>query len=663
MSKLFPFILLLSLQIATVAHPKVAAVHGVLDLHNLQGDLREVSLTGEWAFYWQQLIDPGQFETVHPDVYGKVPAYWTSYHDSVAGITGKGYATYRLLVLMPSQFNDSIALRIPVFDTSYELFLNGDKVAGNGKIGTSEETSSPSYVPRIYRFENPGDTMELVIHVANFSHRRGGFWMDMKMGEADPMLKKNERKKVINYALLGILFGTFILFLVFYLFEKERWSFLYFSLAALGMFLRLVNTGFYPGNFMIDQSWIWTVRMEYIGSYIALSFGALYLDQFFKSRRMHKIVVANALLFGIFALVTLFTKPAVFGYGVYFLFSWGIFFLSFYIYRSFSGMLRLKHPSTVFFFSMLIILLAAVNDTLVSFSMSPFHSEYLLPLSFLLFILVQVSILIEQWISTYKEKISIHEELEYVNHNLENIINERTHELEISNKELKESLEMKEKTFSIIAHDLRSPVASLVQYSDLMLEKFSDSENARIITELQRLSSASLDLIENLLHWGRQQHRNINYHPETVQLAEIINDSLLLMRHPLKEKEINLQVEVPVDLKAWCDSTLLHICIRNLLSNAVKFTPVNGTITVMASADEDTVAVTVQDSGIGIEKERLSKILSENSESTPGTSGERGTGLGLVVVKEMTKINKGALVIESKPGRGTSAKFTLPGKP
>lgn len=663
MKKTIPAILLIIIHVTTAAHSTVRADHGVLDLRSMYHETSEVSLAGQWEFYWQELIEPGQFDTIHPDVYGKVPAYWTSYADSIPGITGTGYATYRLRVILPQDFPDSIALGIPIFDTSYELYLDGKKIAGNGKVGISEETSSPAYSPQIFCFEYARDTMELVIHVANFSHRRGGFWMDMHLGAADHLLQKNERKKVINFALLGILFGTFVLFLVFFFFEHDRWSFLFFSLAALGMFLRLVNTGFYPGNFMIGQSWIWTVRMEYIGSYIALSFGALYLDQFFRSRIMHKIVLAATMIFAVLSLLVVFTPPALFSFGVYFLFSWGIFFLSFYICRSFSGMLRLKHPSTAFFFSMLIILAAAVNDTLVSFSMSPFNSEYILPLSFLLFIFVQISILIEQWINTYKEKFRIHEELEYLNQNLENIIDERTSELNRSNSELKQSLEMKDKIFSIIAHDLRSPVASLVQYSELMREKFSDSDNVRIITELQRLSSASLDLIENLLHWGRQQQRNLNYHPETVQLDEIINDIVLLMRHPLQEKNIHLEVKVPAGLKAWCDSTLLHICTRNLLSNAVKFTPLNGTITVRATRENDMVTVTIQDSGIGIEKERLGKILSENVGSTPGTSGERGTGLGLIVVKEMTKINKGTLSIESKPGSGTSAKFTLPGKP
>ncbi len=660
--QLYLFVLLV-IHVAVSAVPSPIAQRGVLDLSSQQVEKQNIVLEGEWEFYWKQFIEPGKFDSVMPDHYGKVPSYWTSYDEAVPGITGTGFATYRLKVILPRDFHDSLALKIPVFDTSYELFLDGKKIAQNGKTGTSEATSHPSYYPLIHSFKYTKDTMDLVLHVSNFSHRRGGFWMNMSLGESNFVQKKHEQKKIINYALLGILFGTFVLFLVFFLFERSRWSFLYFSLASLGMFLRLGNTGFYPGNIMIDQPWIWTIRMEYLGSFIALVFGAFYLDRFFRSRIMHKIVVGNALFFAVCCIIVLFTQPTTFSFIVYFIFTFGILFLGYYILRSFSGMIRLKHPATAFFFSMLIILGAAVNDTLVSMSISPFNSEYLLSLSFLLFILVQISILIDQWIKTYKEKISIHEKLENVNKNLEKIISKRTHELNQSNKELKQTLEMKEKVFSIIAHDLRSPVASLVQYSELMLEKFRDTDNTKIITELQRLSSSSLDLIENLLHWGRQQRMNIQYQPETVRIIEVIDDIHMLMKYALDEKKITLDVEIPPELKAWCDRTLLHICLRNVLSNAIKFTPLHGNINVSFSTENEKVTITIQDSGIGIDKERLERILHDNVDSTLGTSGEKGTGLGLVVVRDMTKINKGTFSMESKPGRGTSAKFTLPGKP
>lgn len=663
MIKQFYLFVLLFIHIAASAAPSPIAERGVLDLSSQQVEKLNIALEGEWEFYWKQFIEPGKFDSVMPDHFGKVPSYWTSYDEAIPGITGTGFATYRLKIILPRDSHDSLTLKIPVFDTSYELFLDGKKIARNGKTGMSEATSHPSYYPLMHSFKYTKDTMELVVHVSNFSHRRGGFWMNMSLGDSIFMQKKHEQKKIINYALLGILFGTFVLFLVFFMFERSRWSFLYFSLASLGMFLRLGNTGFYPGTIMIDQSWIWTVRMEYLGSFATLSFGALYLDRFFRSHIMHKIVVGNALFFVVLCIIVLFTQPIIFSFGVYFLLTFGILFLGYYILRSFSGMIRLKHPATAFFFSMLIILFAAVNDTLVSMSLSPFNSEYLLPLSFLLFILVQISILIDQWIKTYKEKISIHEKLENVNKNLEKIISKRTHELNQSNKELKQTLEMKEKVFSIIAHDLRSPIASLVQYSELMLEKFRDTENAKIITELQRLSTSSLDLIENLLHWGRQQRRNIQYQPEKVRIIETIDDLHMLMKYALDEKKITLNVEIPPELKAWCDRTLLHICLRNVLSNAIKFTPFHGNITVRSSTENKKVTITIQDSGVGIDKEQLDRILNDNVDSTPGTSGEKGTGLGLIVVREMTQINKGSFSMESKPGRGTSAKFTLPGKP
>ncbi|MCF8345982.1 MAG: sensor histidine kinase [Bacteroidales bacterium] len=666
MNRRLLFILLIGLP-ATIIYAGnrlPVAQQGVLDLRNTEKKTAIHTLNGEWEFYWKTFLLPGQFdEDVTPDTYGKVPSYWTSYKEEIEDVTGFGYGTYRLRILLPKDFPDSLSLQIPVFDSSYELFLNGSYICGNGKTGRSKQLEEPEYQPYIYSFFNSADTLEIVIQVSNFSHRRGGFWMNMNLGQTDHVLKKNETKKVFNYGLNGILLGTFVLFFAFYFMERENHAFLFFALTTLGVFLRIFHTGFFPVHFLFDQSWSLTVKMEYIGLYSALTFGVFYLNELFPSKFMKKMAIANALFFLAASIMVLISPPYVFSYAIYVLYSSVLFFLAYYIYRSFLGTLKKKGEDTVMFFSFSLFLLTVINDILVAQSVHPLNAPYLMPVGFLLFIGIQVLLLMTQWTYNYRQRTIMHEELQHVNLNLESIIDKRTQDLNKTNNELRNALEMKNRVFSIIAHDLKSPIASLAQYSDLMVEEFGNEKNAEIIHELRKLSYSSVDLIENLLHWGMKQEDHIQYHAEIVSIAEIVNELYDLFYPSFKNKSITFKQHINEQLTGYCDKSLLKIILRNLLNNAIKFTRQNGSVTITAEKTGSEITITLSDTGIGMEKEIIENILNNHVESTRGTAGEKGTGLGLSVVRDLVKINNGTLRIESKPGSGTSVTFSLPGKP
>ncbi|MEX0986674.1 MAG: sensor histidine kinase [Bacteroidales bacterium] len=639
------------------------AEKGVMDLRYRE-DMEAILLSGEWEFYWKKLIQPGEPANKYsPDTYGKVPAYWTRYKHEVTGISHFGYATYRLTILFPENFRDSLSLKIPIFDSSYGLFLNGKYITGNGLTGTTRETTTPAYFPDIHTFLQQEDTLEIMIHVSNFHHRRGGFWKQMQLGKYEIIRKQHERYKVINYSLAGILIFTFLSFLTFYFLERSNLSFLFFSLSTLGFLIRLIQTGLYPGNYFYDQAWIWSVRLEYLGTFFAFVFGVHYLNHIYPSKPIKKLSKINSVLFLILSGIVIFTQPYIFGYSIYILYLFAGIFLFYFIYRSFNGLLRRKILDSAFFISVILLIMAMVNDILVSESYSPANYEYLLPLFFLLFVVVQILTLIIQWINNYKEKIVMHHELQYINQNLENIIDSRTKELKTSNEELESALELKSKMYSVIAHDLKSPVATLAQYAEYLAGKFGKQDDLKILHELQRLAYTSVDLIDNMLHWGLKQGKNILYQPEVVNILDVIHDIRDLIQYSIEYKNISLEISVDKALTAYCDNSLLNISLRNLLTNAVKFTQENGIVSIMAEKRDGEVIISVKDTGIGIDEKKVEMILNGNVESTRGTSGERGTGLGMIVVKDLININRGMLHINSKPGRGTLITFTLPGEP
>jgi signal transduction histidine kinase len=270
---------------------------------------------------------------------------------------------------------------------------------------------------------------------------------------------------------------------------------------------------------------------------------------------------------------------------------------------------------------------------------------------------------LDQWISNYKEKVAVYAELQYVNRNLETIIKRRTVELDKSNKELRSSLDVKNRMFSIIAHDLKSPIATLAQHANIIAELFPEGENSDLVFDFQRLTNSSIDLIDNLLFWGLKQTDKIQYKPEQINIDEIIDEISELSLAAAKNKNQTITLDITEPISAYCDASLLRICLRNLITNAIKFTPEFGVIEVSVRKEKDEIFITIVDNGVGIEDQIIKEILENQTQSNYGTSGEKGTGLGLMVVKDLVDLNKGRLDIKSKPGSGTSVSISLPGKP
>jgi two-component system sensor histidine kinase/response regulator len=275
--------------------------------------------------------------------------------------------------------------------------------------------------------------------------------------------------------------------------------------------------------------------------------------------------------------------------------------------------------------------------------------------------LVQAILLIKRWVDNYNERIILNKEIAFINKNLEKMVDDRTEELQGKNAELESSLKFKNQILSIIAHDLKNPISSLAQFSDLLLSDIKVEKNDEILQSLQQSSYAAVNLIDNLLYWGRNQSKQISYLPEKTDLAGVVRDVLSLFKHMIHQKEIQIVNEIPDKTYALGDKALSNIVIRNILSNAIKFTPRKGSITIHSELSEGQVKLFFKDSGVGIPKERLALFIKEGHLSTTaGTEAEKGTGLGLQLVRDLIKINRGELHIESESGNGTTIWFTLP---
>jgi PAS domain S-box-containing protein len=238
--------------------------------------------------------------------------------------------------------------------------------------------------------------------------------------------------------------------------------------------------------------------------------------------------------------------------------------------------------------------------------------------------------------------------------------------LEESEERLKELNASKDKLFSIIAHDLRSPFTSFIGLTELLSEDFDEMDPLEVkilISELNKTAKSVFGLLENLLSWSRLQTGRMEYNPEFISPVDIVNKTVNLFEGPAKQKKIRLTSQIFCVNEIYADRNMIETVLRNLVSNALKFTRENGEITVTLSGNEEQVEFSVKDSGVGIDEENLAKLFRlDKTHTTPGTNNEAGSGLGLILCKELVERNKGKIKVESDAGKGTNFSFSVPVK-
>lgn len=224
--------------------------------------------------------------------------------------------------------------------------------------------------------------------------------------------------------------------------------------------------------------------------------------------------------------------------------------------------------------------------------------------------------------------------------------------------------ETKDKFFSIISHDLRGPVSSLFGVSTLIRHFVKEKDTEKLLDMADHME-ASVDrlsnLLDNLLNWAMQQQGHFPNVPEKVNVTEMLEEVIDMFSNMADGKKLTITSKIDQAIFVWVDKNSIHTVFRNLINNAIKFTPEAGTVTVDAQLENETVEITVSDTGVGIPQSKLNRLFSlDNESSTYGTAGEKGLGLGLQLVKEFMEMNKGAITALSKEGEGTTFKVTLP---
>lgn len=237
-------------------------------------------------------------------------------------------------------------------------------------------------------------------------------------------------------------------------------------------------------------------------------------------------------------------------------------------------------------------------------------------------------------------------------------------DLQRSEARLRELNITKDKFFSIISHDLKSPFNSILGFSELLfgsirMKNYEDVDKFAEI--IHRSSKLAMDLITNLLDWTRSQTGRMEFNPEYFEIVSLINQVLDLSEGAKHQKSITINTELPHSYAVYADKEMISIIIRNLISNAIKFTNPGGTITVKVETKPGGVQISVRDNGVGMKRETIDTLFRiDKTYSTMGTFREKGTGLGLILCKEFVEKHGGRIWVESEVGKGSTFLFTIP---
>jgi signal transduction histidine kinase len=244
------------------------------------------------------------------------------------------------------------------------------------------------------------------------------------------------------------------------------------------------------------------------------------------------------------------------------------------------------------------------------------------------------------------------------------LLERKNQQIEKSENELRLLNASKNKFFSIIAHDLKNPLHTIIGYSELLSKEnrtFTDTERTNFAKNINKSTNSLYRLLQNLLEWSKTQTGNLRFTPIEFEISKVIENPINIIRQMAENKNISIIMDYEGNLKVFADPLMIETVLRNLLSNAIKFTHENGQVEIIIRQSESLTYFSIKDSGIGISKEDAENLFRIDSKvKRKGTNNEEGTGIGLLLCKEFVELNHGTISVVSEPNKGSTFIFTLP---
>lgn len=636
--------------------PAPRAVQGSLDLREVSLFSEETALEGEWAFY------PGVFLTKNfppASDYLKVAAVWNGQTAKGSSLPGFGAGTYRLRLLLPAQ-RPPLALKMLTCSSACRVFYSSGspvEVYRAGTPGMHASDEIPDYRPGVVRLPDAGETVDVVVHISNFHHNRGGLWRNPVIGSEEKLMRSRSTALYWDFFLGGalLIMGAYHTGLSFL--RRGNLSSLWLGSFCGMMALRTGLTGEMSIIEVFPQlPWVWRLKFEYMNFNLGLAAFLAYCGAVFPAHFpvwLKRGAIAGALLL---ALVPLAAGPAVFTQSLLHAQIWLVLSMIAMFYAVFRAAREQFTDSRLFMTGFLFMFLAALNDLLYSRNLSPI--SYITPHGLLVFIVFQGFGLARRFANAMSE-------VERLNDRLEARVIERTRDMEIEKERALEASQAKSQFLSVMAHEVRTPLNVVLGNVHLLLDEDLPPEHRRVLESVQSSSQSLSLLLNEVLDLARIEAGKMLVQNSPLALHEQLEEIVSAFRARAAERgnQVNLNIRPGVPKIISGDRIKLGQILTNLLSNAIKFTRA-GTIelTVEPAPGKQThLRFTVSDSGIGIAADRLEMIFEKfTQENASVSSTYGGTGLGLAIVQGLISLLGGTIRAESLPGQGSRFIAELP---
>lgn len=651
--------------------PKVEK--GVLDLREYDFlTSGPVEIRGEYEFYWNQMLNPSVEGDTGEMFYAQVPGNWTKLRKEHPEVTRYGFASYRVVILLPERM-DELAFKVRDVYSASGYFLNGKAIDYLGFPGVNKYQTVIRYRRPLMIGSVNDHEVELLIRVSNFDNRVSGIAGGITMGKVSQMQDERQRELFRGHFLIGAFLIIGIYFLGLYLIRIEHYR-LYFSLICLLMAMRVLMIMEIPVINSLNLNGLTAARLDHLNIYFFAPFFILMIRSLFPIEFPTLLFRISMWISAVFIVFVIASPVSLFTFTLPLFFAFFLLVSVVFLYVLLLAWSRGRSHAPAYTLGLLILFAGTLNDLLNEIDV--IETGIVVHYTMFFYLLVYAYIFADKSNSLQKKAKKLAEEVNLVKNNLESLVEDRTTELqsvstelerqkkilESTNRDLMEAIQARNRLFAIIGHDVRAPIGYNLQALEMLIEHphLDEKERQELLQMMASSSEVTYNLLDNLLVWGRSQTGKLKATPTRVKLKELIDESLELVNIGLMEKHLKVDVFVSEEHFVHADRDQLYIVIRNLVNNAMKFTPENGNIYISSKKMNGEIAISVRDTGIGIPESMQSKLLDQKSQvSTDGTRGEKGSGLGLKICQEIVQTNNGWIKISSGSGQGTTITFAI----
>ena len=639
---------------------KPKAEKGIIDLRDWDFENKATTLDGEWEFYPDEFIDlqTAKLRTADSKKYIKTPGIW---NESL----GKrfGYASYRIVLLMPKTMNSSVVFKLAEMGTAYEMYVYGRKISGNGTVGKTRETSLPQLLPLITAEVNSGYEMEIILYISNFHNRDGGLWYSILLGTEKNIRNIREQKMLNSLFIYGCLFTMVLYHIAIFLIRNKDKSALIFSLfcvSVTGHLLvfdeKFLNQLFPNDNFLLLN------RLEYLSYFFAAPLFSHFLYLVFPED-FNKIILRFIWAFTICisSIVILFGSE-IYTFTILFFHIFTIGCMLYFLYV-FTLAVKLKREGAkIIFFGTMVFCAGITNDILHSLIIV--RTAFIFPQGLIIFLFCHSIVISIRFTNALTQVENLSASLLLINSELEEKVIQRTKEFKVQKEKAEEANEIKDKFVSIVSHDLRTPlqgVSNLLEILNNQDIKKSEEDQNRFLKMCRESIQFSLSMIRQLLDISRIETGALKVNKEEFPLSNLILSILEELKPLYSIKNISIDTNIAKSTLIHADKNLFQQVLHNLLVNSIKFSYLSHSIEIYSEHNEGKSLIKIKDHGVGMSEEKIKAIFSSPTvKSSIGTSGETGSGMGLYICKYILEAHNGSLSFESKVGEGTISTISLP---